>query len=170
MFSPVRADAIDPYVVADDDASNYPELVDLEGNFIASFLVGPPSEHDDAPPFPCSSLYPESSRTLTRLTQRLILDINTRKLGHDAYASSSSDADQDISGNFARSAKAGGEGSGAKDARRASKTKPAFADARVQRSMPWDARRTKVKKSIVAPADDEELDGFVVPDGDVLSE
>ena len=171
MFSPARVDDIDQDMVADDDVSNYPALLDLEGNFISSFLGGQwPAEQDDASPFPFSSLHPDSSRTLTRLTQRLILDINTRKLGHDAYASSSSDADEEISGNFARSAKAGGVGSGAKDARKASKTKTASADARVQRSMSGGERRTKVKKSIVSPADDEELDGFVVPDGDVLSE
>jgi hypothetical protein len=171
MFSPARAHAADQDMAADDDASSCPALVDLESEFISSFLGDPsPADQDDALPFPCTSFHPESSRTLTRLTQRLILDINTRKLGHDAYASSSSDADEDISRNFARSAKVGGEGSGAKDARRASKTKPAFADSRVERSMPGDARRTKAKKSIVAAADDEELDGFVVPDGDVLSE
>jgi hypothetical protein len=173
MYSPLRAGAHDMEQRSDDDALNCPALLDLEGSFISSFISDPlPTEQYGTSPFPFSSLHPDSSRTLTRLTQRLALDTHTRKLGHDAYASSSSDADESISGSFTRATKVNGKDPGAKDTTKAaSKSKAVSMASRGERLMSGEVRRgSKSKQSSDALTDEQELHGFVVPDGDVLSE
>jgi hypothetical protein len=172
MHSPLRAGDHDLDMRSDDDALNCPTLLDLEGSFISSFICDPlPTEQYGMSPFPFASFHPDSSRTLTRLTQRLALDIHTRKLGHDAYASSSSEAEESVSDSFARTTKVNGKDSGAKDAKAASKAKAATTASRGERLMSGEVRHgTKPKKSSGALTDEQELYGFVVPDGDVLSE
>jgi hypothetical protein len=173
MHSPLSRRADDHEQQSDDDELNFSTLLDLEGNFISLFLGdASPSEPDSMSPFPFASVQPDASRTLTRLTQRLALDINTRKLGHDAYASSSSDAEEDISSSFVGVSKVHGKESSTKgNASGGSKSKDGAKAARDGRVGSDEARLgTKLKKSSVVLTDEQELDGFVVADGEVLSE
>jgi hypothetical protein len=154
----------------DIDDFDCPALLDLEGNFIASFLCDAvPNEPLDASPYPYASYQPDSSRVLTRLTQRLVLDINTRKQGHDAYASSSSDDEGEMQGCPPLAAKAKVGGSSAQSARAAGKMTSA---TRPERAVTVEERhRTKAKMHLAASVDDEEeLDGFVVDDDAEVSE
>jgi hypothetical protein len=173
MHSPLsqRADAHEQQL--DDDELNFPAILDLEGNFISLFLGDASiSEPDSMSPFPFASIQPDASRNLTRLTQRLALDLHTRKLGHDAYASSSSDAEEDIPGNFVGVSKVHGKESSAKgNASGGSKAKDGAKTSRDGRVGSDDARLgAKLKKSSHVLTDEQELDGFVVADGEVLSE
>lgn len=174
MLSSPRSAADDQEPFPDSDDVSCPALLDLEGNFISSFLCGhSPSEPRDAPPYPYASQHPDASRTLTRLTQRLVLDLAARKLGHDAYASSSSDSDEARTGGFGSTAK--GEvrdrGSGSKFAKLASKSQSATVAIRAQRPAPSAAPlRAKAAKMAASSSEEEELDGFVRSDGDEISE
>jgi hypothetical protein len=172
MQSPPRAPDGDYQLQADGEDVSCPALLDLEGNFISLFLRDPaPTESLDASPYPYSSHQLDTSRVLTRLTQRLVLDINTRKQGHDAYASSSSDADGETEARKSRAAKSVVGGSIAKDARSSGKAAAVPAALRHEHTAAAEGRRrTKSKKHLTSSEDDEELDGFVVSDNAEVSE
>ncbi len=175
MLSSPRSDADDQDPFPDSDDISCPALLDLEGSFVSSFLCGnSPSEPRDAPPYPYASQQPDASRTLTRLTQRLVLDLAARKLGHDAYASSSSDSDEARASATGSAVKGGvrDRGSGSKVAKLASKAQSAAVAIRGQRLAPAAApsRATTARGTAASSSEDEELDGFVRSDGDAISE
>lgn len=157
---------------ADSDGMDCPALLDLQGNFVSSFLLEPAAaEPHNASPYPYAAYQPDSSRLLTRLTQRLALDVHTRKQGHDAYASSSSDADGESGGAPQRAAKAVIRVHNAKDAKAPDKASAMPAPAHDARIDAVDGRqRAKVKKFLTSLIDEEELDGFVVDDSAEVSE
>lgn len=174
MLSSPRSDADDQNPFPDSDDISCPALLDLEGSFISSFLCGnSPSEPRDAPPYPYASQQPDASRTLTRLTQRLVLDLAARKLGHDAYASSSSDSDEARASGTGSAVKGGvrDRGSGSKVAKLASKAQSATVAIRGQRHAPAAApSRARTATTAASSSEDKELDGFVRSDGDEISE
>lgn len=178
MLSSPRSDADDQDPFPDSDDTSCPALLDLEGSFISSFLCGnSPSEPRDAPPYPYASQQPDASRTLTRLTQRLVLDLAARKLGRDAYASSSSDSDEARASGTGSAVKGGvrDRGSGSKAAKLASKAQSATVAIRGQRHAPAAApaaapSRATTARTAASSSEDEELDGFVRSDGDEISE
>jgi hypothetical protein len=173
MISSPRSAADDQEPFPDSDDASCPALLDLEGNFISSFLCGnSPSEPRDALPYPYASQQPDASRTLTRLTQRLVLDLAARKLGHDAYASSSSDSDEARASGVDSAVKGGARdrGGGSKVAKLASKAQSATVAIR-ERPAPGAAPpRDRTTRMAASSSEDEELDGFVRSDGDDISE
>ena len=172
MLSSPRAPADVQEPLADSDGIDCPALLDLEGNFVSSFISEPaPAEPHNASPYPYAAYQLDSSRLLTRLTQRLALDVHIRKQGHDAYASSSSDADGESGGALQRAAKAATRLHNAKDAKAPGKASSIPAPARDARIDAVDGRqRAKVKKFLTSSIDEEELDGFVVDDNAEVSE
>jgi hypothetical protein len=175
MISPSPADS---QPLQADDSICFPSIFELEGNFISSILSDPsPSNPQSLLPYPYACILPDASRTLTRLTQRVVLDVSTRKQGPDAYASSSTDAEEAASSSFYRSAQVERKG-GAKMAATASACSAAAAVASATTPAPssvsysaCESRRgIRLKKSVVVISSDEELDGFVRPDSSDVSE
>ena len=158
----------------DEDALDCPALLDLEGNFISSFLCdAAPVEPEQSSPYPYASNQPDSSRTLTRLTQRLVLDVSTRKQGGDAYVSSSSDAEEGVAGSFDRHVQVSDGLSGAKEARAVvRKIKAVPSDGWDERHTAGETRRrTKLKKPSATSSDELESDKrFVRSDHESISE
>jgi len=158
-----------------EDVLDYLYLVDPDLNFFSSSLWGAaPADPEHLSLNPFASNHPDSTRTLIRYTQRLVLDVSIRKQGSSAYVSGSSDAEEGISGSFGRAVQVNDRGRGANVVKAASKAKataPAGRDEHRAASEGDTRRRAKLKKPSVISTDQQESDdSFVRSDGDSISE